>query len=87
MKGRKKLSDYFSDHKLSLLQKEQAFVLCSGEDILWIVGERADNRFRIDDTTNRILLISIYPLAGFEPYPDYFIPSPRGEETELGKER
>jgi tRNA(Ile)-lysidine synthase len=59
MKGRKKLSDYFSDHKFSLLRKEQTYLLCSGEDILWIVGERADNRFRINDTTRRILVVSI----------------------------
>jgi tRNA(Ile)-lysidine synthase len=59
MKGRKKLSDYFSDHKFSLLQKEQTYLLCSGEDILWIVGERADNRFRVNDTTHRMLVVSM----------------------------
>jgi len=58
MKGSKKLSDYFSDHKFSLLQKEDALVLCSGEKIIWIVGERTDNRFRIDEQTTRILVIN-----------------------------
>lgn len=51
MKGRKKLSDYFSDNKFSLADKENCWLLCSGQNIMWIVGERADNRFRLDLTT------------------------------------
>jgi tRNA(Ile)-lysidine synthase len=57
MTGRKKLSDYFSDHKYSLPDKEQAWLLCSGENILWIIGERTDNRFRIDKTTSYVLRV------------------------------
>ncbi|MDH6303936.1 tRNA(Ile)-lysidine synthase [Parabacteroides sp. PF5-5] len=58
MKGRKKLSDFFSDQKYSLPEKEQAWLLCSGEDIIWIIGERTDNRFRIDKTTKSILIVN-----------------------------
>lgn len=58
MKGRKKVSDYLTDRKFSLLHKEQQWVLCAGDDIIWLVGERADNRFRIDDATRKILIIS-----------------------------
>jgi len=58
MKGRKKLSDYFSDSKLSILEKEKTWVLCSGEDIVWIVGKRTDNRFRIDEKTKKTLVIN-----------------------------
>ena len=57
MKGSKKLSDYFSNLKYSLLQKEEARVLCSEEKIIWLIGERTDNRFRIDEQTTRILVI------------------------------
>lgn len=57
MKGKKKLSDYFSDHKYSLIQKEKAWLLCSGEDIIWLVGERTDNRFRIENSTKEVLII------------------------------
>lgn len=60
MKGRKKLSDYFSDHKFSRIDKEQAWLLCSGENILWIVGERSDNRFRIDNTTKSVLVVNFF---------------------------
>jgi tRNA(Ile)-lysidine synthase len=56
MKGRKKLSDYFSDHKYSRIDKEKTWLLCSGEQVIWIVGERADNRFRIEKTTENILI-------------------------------
>lgn len=57
MTGKKKVSDYFSDHKYSLLQKEQSWLLCSGADIIWIVGERSDNRFRVDNNTKKILFV------------------------------
>lgn len=57
MTGKKKLSDYFSDHKYSRVQKEKAWLLCSGNDILWLVGERADNRFRMDKTTKEVFVI------------------------------
>lgn len=60
MKGRKKLSDYFSDHKFSRMDKEQVWLLCSGENILWVVGERSDNRFCIDKTTKSVLVVNFF---------------------------
>ena len=57
MKGRKKVSDYLTDRKFSLLRKEQQWVLCCGEEIIWLVGERTDNRFRIDENTQRVLVV------------------------------
>lgn len=60
MKGRKKLSDYFSDHKFSRIDKEQIWLLCSGENILWIVGERSDNRYCIDKTTKSVLIVNFF---------------------------
>lgn len=57
MKGRKKLSDYFSDHKFSRIEKENAWILCSGDQIVWLVGERSDNRFRLEKTTKTVLII------------------------------
>lgn len=57
MKGRKKISDYFSDNKFSIAEKEKTWILTSGEDIIWIVNHRTDNRFRITDKTKQILLI------------------------------
>ncbi|MDR0371783.1 MAG: tRNA lysidine(34) synthetase TilS, partial [Prevotellaceae bacterium] len=62
MEGRQKLSDYFSNRKLSLLEKEQTWILCTNnQNILWIVGERTDNRFRIDSKTKTALIINFSP--------------------------
>lgn len=57
MKGRKKVSDYFSDHKFTLEQKESAWLLCSGSSVIWLVGERSDNRYRISSATKWILIV------------------------------
>ncbi|MDN3593559.1 tRNA lysidine(34) synthetase TilS [Zunongwangia endophytica] len=57
MKGRKKLSDFFKDNKLSLPQKENTWLLCSENKIVWIVNQRADNRFAITSKSKRILKI------------------------------
>lgn len=59
MKGRKKVSDYFIDRKFSRPDKEKSWLLCSGNDILWIIGERTDNRFRITEETKIMLVVKI----------------------------
>ncbi|WP_298524428.1 tRNA lysidine(34) synthetase TilS [uncultured Christiangramia sp.] len=58
MKGKKKLSDYFKDEKFSLPQKEQTWLLYSGEDLVWIINQRADNRFSVEKGDREILKIS-----------------------------
>ncbi|MDP1621940.1 MAG: tRNA lysidine(34) synthetase TilS [Bacteroidales bacterium] len=57
MKKRKKLSDFFIDQKFSLRDKEQTWLVCSGNDIIWIVGHRIDHRFRVTSATREILCI------------------------------
>jgi tRNA(Ile)-lysidine synthase len=59
MNGKKKVSDYLTDKKFSLFQKENQYVVCCGENIVWLVNERSDHRYRITDRTQRILLIQI----------------------------
>ena len=59
MKGKKKISDYLTDRKFSISQKERQWVLCCGERIAWLIGERTDNRFRIDETTKRVVIYKI----------------------------
>ncbi len=59
MKGKKKVSDYLIDAKYSIFEKANKYVMCSGEQIVWLVGERIDNRFRIDEHTKNILLLRL----------------------------
>ena len=59
MKGRKKLSDFFSNNKLSLFEKEETWVLLSDNKIVWIVDRRADDRFRITDDTKTVYIVSL----------------------------
>ena len=47
------------DEKLSLLDKETTWLLCSGDDIIWVINRRADNRFRVTENTKQILQIEL----------------------------
>ena len=59
MKGKKKLSKYFKDEKLSLIDKENTWLLCSEEAILWVIGKRADDRFKVTENTKQIIKFEI----------------------------
>lgn len=59
MKGFKKVRDYLRDRKLSLFEKENVMVVTSGEEIVWLVNERTDNRFRIDSKTVNVVEIEV----------------------------
>ena len=58
MKGKKKVSKFFKDEKLDMVAKENQWLLCSGDDIVWVVGLRADERFKVEETTNTIMKIT-----------------------------
>lgn len=57
MKGSKKLSDYFNDHKYSNIDKEKAWLLCSGDEIIWLIGERISEKMRVKCETKLIFQI------------------------------
>lgn len=54
---KKKVSKYFKDQKLAIHQKESVWILESDQRIVWIVGERIDERFKVSDKTQNVLVI------------------------------
>ncbi|WKB81185.1 tRNA lysidine(34) synthetase TilS [Cellulophaga lytica] len=58
-KGKKKLSKYYKDIKLSVVEKDEQWLLCSGSNIVWVVGKRADNRFKVAAGCDNVLKISL----------------------------
>ncbi|AER40470.1 MAG: tRNA lysidine(34) synthetase TilS [Flavobacteriales bacterium] len=60
MKGKKKLSKYYKDKKFSFLEKEQTWLLVNGNgNIILVIGNRLDDRFKITEKTKRILGVKI----------------------------
>ncbi|MBO7099535.1 MAG: tRNA lysidine(34) synthetase TilS [Bacteroidaceae bacterium] len=71
MKGKKLISDYLTDVKATRFEKERQVLALCGEDVIWVVGHRSDNRYRVDENTRRILRLRA-------PLPD---PPPNGRES------
>lgn len=60
MKGSKLLSDFFVDQKMTNRQKEECYVLVTADDtIVWVVGRRIDDRYKVTDKTKTILKVQI----------------------------
>ncbi|MCF6307004.1 MAG: tRNA lysidine(34) synthetase TilS [Flavobacteriaceae bacterium] len=58
MKGKKKLSKFFKDEKLSLVAKEKVRVLCTENVIVWVMGMRLDDRFKVTENTKKTVKIT-----------------------------
>ena len=58
MTGKKLVSDYLTDRKMAFFDKEKQLVMTdAGNNILWLIGQRLDNRLRISGNTKKILTI------------------------------
>jgi tRNA(Ile)-lysidine synthase len=64
MSHKKKLSDYFIDSKYSIPDKNRVRIMESGGKIVWIIGDRIDNRFRITGTSSNALVMKALDEAG-----------------------
>ncbi|MCW3125436.1 MAG: tRNA(Ile)-lysidine synthetase [Bacteroidetes bacterium] len=54
---KKKVSKYFKDQKIPIHEKETIWILESGKKVVWIVGERTDERYKITDKTKQVLVL------------------------------
>jgi len=61
MNGRKKLSDFFNDVKVSPLEKTNVPVFASDDDIVWVCGKRLDNRYRVTGATRNAIKLTFSP--------------------------
>ena len=59
MRNFKKVSDFFIDEKYSLLDKQKQWILCSDDDIVWIVGNRIDDRYKIETHTKKVYIAEL----------------------------
>lgn len=57
MQGRKKLQDFFVDEKYSRTERNRVPILCLGPEVLWIVGGRISENYKVEDRTDRIILL------------------------------
>lgn len=58
--GKKKLSAYFRDEKLSIIEKERVWILCCGDDLVWVIGLRRDKRYIGESKDKNIRRITIH---------------------------
>ncbi len=59
MKGRKLVSDYLTDCKVSPLERQRQLVVLHGDDIIWVMGRRSDNRYRVGPDTKTQLILTL----------------------------
>lgn len=59
MKKKKKLARFFIDRKLSKTEKEKTWVIEMDRKIIWVLGHRIDERFKVTDKTKTVLQLAI----------------------------
>jgi tRNA(Ile)-lysidine synthase len=59
MRNKKKLSDFFIDEKLSIYDKDNVWLLCSNNDIIWVIGYRIDDRYKITNNTKKMYIANL----------------------------
>lgn len=57
MKGTRKISDIFSDLKYDIFRKENTWLLCNGDDIIWLIGEKTHDSYKVTNQTKTVYRI------------------------------
>lgn len=65
-KGKQKLSDFFTDHKIDRFTKENIRLLCTGDDIIWVIGWRSDERYKVHK--DKTMCYKLYKKNDLTPY-------------------
>lgn len=60
MEGSKKLKDYFIDEKISREKRDKIPLVCDGDEIMWVIGYRMSDKYKVDKHTKKILALSYY---------------------------
>ncbi|MCK9269506.1 MAG: tRNA lysidine(34) synthetase TilS [Bacteroidales bacterium] len=64
MRGRKKLSDFITDQKISTIEKQNLWLLLSGHDIVWVAGHRIDERYKVSSATQKVFVVELEAAHG-----------------------
>jgi tRNA(Ile)-lysidine synthase len=59
MRKFKKISDFFIDEKYSIFEKKNQWILCSNNEVVWIVGKRIDDRYKIETQTKKVYIAEL----------------------------
>ena len=59
MKRFKKLSNFFIDNKFSIIDKQEQWLLCSDVDVVWLVGSRIDERYKLESNTKKVYIAQL----------------------------
>lgn len=70
LKGKKKISDFFTDCKLDVQQKQEVWLVLSGTEVAWVAGHRIDERFKVGAGTTRVAEVRLVPSGGSPARPD-----------------
>jgi tRNA(Ile)-lysidine synthase len=59
MSGSKLISDFITDNKLSYSEKQSLYLLTDSDEILWVIGYRINEKYKLDQNSKKVLLVKL----------------------------